>query len=220
MCYRVKRSGHGWLTTYGQFKVELLSYQVEDFIPFTADVYLALLVRVNDAYWPLQIMLFVVALVALFAPFSHKVIWNRWVCAGAIALLWVGSGIGFLYLFYSELVWISSGFAIAFCLQAILSLLCILLNKYPGSFSKLSAVLGVLFCTISLMWPLLTGWYRDGWNQAEWIGIHPDPTALFGLGMALLVLRSWRMWLCCLIPISWLILSIVTQHTLGLLTCS
>ena len=198
-------------------KVSWISYRIEDFIPFTADVYLDLITRSNGAYWPLQMLLWAVAATAVALPFYAKGVWPARFYAGLAAILFLCSGLGFLHQFYGELVWANTQFALAFYTQAGLLCFFLLQSKQEPKLGNPMAFIGLAICVASLLWPLITGLPRGNWQQAEWVGLHPDPTALMGLGLALLGLKSWRVLICCLIPLSWLLISVMTQHTLGML---
>jgi hypothetical protein len=75
---------------------------------------------------------------------------------------------------------------------------------------------GLLLCIAGLGWPLLTRIGRTDWSQVEIIGVHPDPTAVFSLGLVLLLLSGWRLWLMATIPLLWCLISGLTLGVLEL----
>jgi|GEM_PF-2464660 hypothetical protein len=62
--------------------------------------------------------------------------------------------------------------------------------------------------------PLIAVFGGSGWWQAQVFGIHADPTAMTTLGLALMLLRGWRLWLVTVIPMLWLTLSSLTLWVL------
>ncbi|HEX5793991.1 MAG TPA: MFS transporter permease, partial [Rheinheimera sp.] len=62
--------------------------------------------------------------------------------------------------------------------------------------------------------PVITALSCAGWWQAQVFGIHADPSAITTLGLALMLLRGWRLWLVVAIPLFWLLLSSLTLWVL------
>lgn len=197
--------------------MEWLGYQLEDFVPFGAEAYLNLIERSNAAYWPLPVLLWLVSAACVALQFHRKALWSALTSALMGALLWMSSGYGFLHRYFGELVWASTPFAMAFYVQGLLLSLCLFMGDREPDMKKPASVIGLFFCGLSLAWPMITSWIRSGGEQAEWAGLQPDPTALLGMGLALLVMNGWRRWLCCLIPVIWLGISLAIQQSIGLL---
>lgn len=197
--------------------MEWLSYRPEDFIPFTADAYLNLITRASETYWPLPILLWMMAVGSVLLQFHRKRMWSALSTALLSGLLWIVSGFIFFHQFYRELVWVATEFSLAFYVQGLLLSLCLFMGESDPGKNRPATLLGILLCATSLAWPLLSGWRSGHWQQAEWVGLHPDPTAVLGIGLALLSMNGWRRWICCLIPTLWLSISLITQRTIGLL---
>ncbi|HSM27690.1 MAG TPA: DUF6064 family protein [Thioalkalivibrio sp.] len=179
------------------------TYRLEDFIPFTPDVYWRLLERINEAFWPLHILAVAIGLTALvLALRGHKRM--------ALALLapaWLTSGLIFHWTYYAELNWAAPWFGWGFIAQAALVLA---LAFFAGSSrtqrpsKALSTWIGATVALVSLLgYPLIAATIGPGLSHAETYGLHPDPTAIATLGVLLIVLRGPSFWLASLVPILW-----------------
>ncbi len=187
------------------------SYNIANFIPFTAEVYLRLVERVNAAWWPLHAATVAVALIALVLALRG----NRRGAGPLLALLWAWSGYGFLQQFYAPLNWVGVWFAWAFYAQALL--VAALPAVAPArEISALRHRSGLLLCLTGLGWSLATLAGRNGPAQVEVVGIHPDPTALFSLGLLLLVARGWWVPVLLALPLLWSLIAGATLLVLEL----
>jgi len=189
--------------------LDLTSYSASDFIPFTQEVYLRLLERVNESYWPLHILALVTALIVLLAAWRR----HRYTLK-LLALIWLGVGVGFLFRFYEELNWAGRWFGVAYIAQAFLLLLVGL--RADRVIHPLQRDSGLLLAFVGLLWPAQFPLGRIHWTQLESIGIHADPSVVFSLGILLLLCTGWRLWLLYVIPLLWCGLSIATLQVLGL----
>lgn len=186
------------------------TYRLQDFIPFTPEVYWRLLERVNEAFWPLQLLTVVLGLAAiLFALRGHA----------RVALLlaapaWVSSGVIFHLMYYAELNWIAPWFGWAFIVQALVLVLIATFcevskpKRRPGRAT--SATGAVIGGGALLFYPLIAIALGAGATHAEVYGLHPDPTAVATLGVLLIALRGVTAWLAMLIPFLWCVTSALT----------
>jgi len=186
------------------------SYRLQDFIPFTAEVYFRLLERMGEAFWPLQLLTLALGGVVLLLALKSR---TRLACL-LLAPLWVFVAVACLGQRYAELNWAGGYIGHAFFAQAFLLALIALIGrrigKPPhGKSPPLVAGVGIaLFGLIGqpLMAPLSGG----SWYQAELFGVHPDPTAITTLGLALVALRGGMIWAAATIPALWILLSGLT----------
>jgi len=190
------------------------SYAVADFIPFTAEVYFRLIERVSEDWWPLHLFTLGVGLAAAALGWAGRVRFAGGLLAAA--LVWVGAT--FLIAEYAQLNWAGVWFGRAFVIEAALLLLFVFTRprgpkaSWRWSGSELAglalAVLGVL------VYPLIAPLAGYGWSRTEVFGIHPDPTAVAALGIALVMLRGWRLWIIAVVPLSWCLISGLTLQVL------
>lgn len=184
---------------------EWRTYSVEDFVPFTPEVYFRLIERVNEAQWPLQLpMLLGGAAVLVLLHF------DRGRTAGALlAIGWFWAGIAFFIRRYADLNWAGEYFGWAFCIQGLVLLACAATGQYRGRGAGPVAApqwLGFAIAGYGLaVYPFLAVFGGGGWGQSEVFGIHPDPTAITTLGILLIAAKGWSLWIACVIPILWCI---------------
>ncbi|MDR6982560.1 hypothetical protein J2X32_001178 [Rheinheimera pacifica] len=204
------------------------SYQLQDFIPFSADVYFRLLERISETWWPLHLLSLALGAAALVLALKKRdrLVWLL------IAPVWAFVAVVFFMQHYAQLNWAGRYVGYTFLAQAILLLLQVVAgfsrSKLPAA--KMSAVAGsrpaviVVRLGISIglgialtglfALPLMAPLSGAGWWQAQVFGIHADPTATTTLGLALILLRGWRLWLVAFMPMLWLLLSGLTLWVL------
>ena len=191
------------------------SYALADFIPFTHEVYIRLIERVNAVWWPLQFLALGLGLTALVAAWHGR----ARVALALLAPAWVTSGVLFHLQYYAELTWAATWFGAAFLAQAALLLALALFGRMPerrvertpGAVAVAAVALFGLFA-----WPAMVLVTGHGWSRAEVFALHPDPTAVVSLGVALLALRGLRAGLATMIPLLWLGVSTLTLVALQL----
>jgi hypothetical protein len=204
------------------------SYQLQDFIPFSADVYFRLLERLSESWWPLHILSLLLGVAMLVLAFKKR--------ARLVLLLMapVCFFVGWVFFMqhYAQLNWAGHYVGYAFWVQAILLLWLALagLGRREVPAAKMSAVAGScpaiivvrrgiaiglgITLTGLIALPLMAPLSGAGWWQAQVFGIHADPTAITMLGLALILVRGWRLWLVAFIPLLWLLLSGLTLWVL------
>jgi hypothetical protein len=186
------------------------TYRLEDFIPFTPDIYWRLLERVNEAFWPLHVLAVAIGLTALLLALRG----NKRVALALLAPAWLTSGILFHLTYYAELNWAAPWFGWGFIAQAALLLALALFvgsSSTQGPAKGLSTWIGTTVAVVSLLgYPLIAATIGPGLSHAETYGLHPDPTAIATLGMLLIILRGPTFWLTSLIPILWCVIGSLT----------
>ncbi len=197
----------------------LLSYSVEDFMPFGAEVYLRLFARANQDLWPWHLALLGLGLASYASLRMNK---------GQLALLlmstiWLCVGVNFHWRYFAELHGAANLFAIAFTMQGlamiVLSLRLTFEDTHHSKTDKANSahILGIaMFICGLLLIPLLTALTRADWQSAEFIGISPDATCMATLGLLLLYSRipKWA----ALIPLSWCLVSAMMAYSLAIST--
>jgi len=187
-----------------------LSYRLEDFIPFTPEVYFRLIERVNEAWWPVQFVAIALGLATLILAVRGN---PRWALA-LLAPAWIFSGIVFHLQHYAEINVAATWFGYMFIAQAALLLVLAVAMGKPDRSSRPGRWRMSVGATISvaglLAWPLISPIRGDGWIQSEFFALHPDPTALATIGLIVLCLRGFKTGLAALIPIIWGAISILT----------
>jgi len=190
------------------------SYAVADFIPFTAEVYFRLIQRVSGNWWPLHVLTLAVGLAAAALAWTGRV----GSAAGLLAAALAWTGAAFLIAEYGQLNWAGTWFGGAFVVAAVLVLALALSQPgraTPRRRNSISSLTGLALVVAGVPgYPLIAPLAGRGWAQAEIFGIHPDPTAVATLGIALIMLRGWRLWLTAIVPALWCLISALTLQVL------
>ncbi|SHG08128.1 hypothetical protein SAMN04487965_3280 [Microbulbifer donghaiensis] len=191
------------------------SYELQDFIPFTADVYFRLLDRTNETFWPLHLLTLAMGCTALLCALSGR----ARIALLLIAPLWVFVGVAYFLQRYAELNWAGHYAGWAFIVQAG-ALVLIALTRYgierPPRLLNIPSLAGTLIAALGLFgYPWIAPLSGYSPYQAETFGINPAPTAITTFGLILIVLRGTAMWLAAIVPFLWLILAGLTLTALG-----
>ncbi|MDP4534773.1 MFS transporter permease [Alkalimonas collagenimarina] len=200
------------------------SYQLQDFIPFTIEIYVRLLERLNETLWPLHLITLTLGMAVVWLALTNR---TRLACL-FIAPIWTFVAVAFFMQHYAELNWAGGYIGYVFFAQAMLLLVISLSGKgihtmpqqkpavFLGGVDKVAVLIGIAIAlagliALPLLAPLTTG---ASWQQAEVFGIHADPTAITTLGLLLIMLRGWVLWLSMIIPACWLLISALTLWAL------
>lgn len=191
------------------------SYRIQDYVPFSADAYFSLLARMNEAYWPLHLIMVAIGVTAVCLSLTDR---NR-IIGLMLAPAWCFVGVVFVMELYGQLNWGARYFAYAFLIQAVV--LVIVSVSGVGCSPKpqcnsFSVFLGVLVAMIGLVfYPFLLLLAGFSWSESEVFGIHPDPTAVATLGIAMTCYRGIAKWVVSLIPVLWILQTGLTLQVLG-----
>lgn len=190
------------------------SYQLQDFIPFTADVYFRLLERMGETFWPLHLLTLALGSATLVLALKHR---TRIACL-LPAPLWAFVAVAFFIQRYAELNWAGGYVGYAFIAQAVLLVVVALTGWGTGNAPRVTnppVVIGTAIALFGLIiMPMMAPLSGGSWYQAEVFGIHADPTAVTTLGLVLIVLRGFALWIATIIPALWLVVSGLTLQAL------
>lgn len=202
---------------------ELHTYVVADFIPFTAETYLRLIARQNEAHWPAQplaLAMGVAALLLAWRGHTGRVGRARWV-AVLLAVAWAWVAVTFHLRLYAELTWAAQYVGWAFLAQAGLMLLWAGFGGFHRGArlapARTTRVVGIALASVGLaVVPLLGPMTGRGWAGSEWFAITPDPTVIVSMGLALLMARGAWLALLLPVPVLWSTVSGATASVLEL----
>ena len=194
---------------------EWASYQLQDFIPFTADVYFRLLERMGETFWPLHLLTLALGAASVVLALKGRL---RLACL-LHAPLWTFIGVAFFIQRYAELNWAGGYVGYAFIAQGVLMVWLALTgpdSDIAQSRTSPPVLIGTSIALFGLViLPLMAPLTGNGWYQAEVFGTHPDPTAITTLGLMLITLRGLALLISIIIPTLWLLISALTLHVLG-----
>jgi hypothetical protein len=185
--------------------------------PFTIAQFLGVFAAYNAAIWPIQILAYGLGLVAVCALWSRKTRAAQ-VIVSILALMWALNGIGYHFLFFSEINPIAKAFAAFFVLQSILFAVSAVA---PNDLSfevrlNFSSAAGLLLIVYALLiYELLGYWAGHGLMAGPMFGVAPCPTTIFTIGMLLLARGKWVVWLS-IIPVLWSMVGLAAALQLGI----
>lgn len=204
---------------------DLSTYSLEDLFPFLPEVYFRLFVRLNEGWWPAQLLALLLGLGALWLAWRG---FGRLVGA-ILAVGWTFVGYAFFLDLYADLNWAGTYFGWAFFAQSALVLVVGALgglDREPDH-QKHSPLDGAGWVGAGLVvfglaiFPLLeplTG--VQEWSGVELFGMTPDPTVIATLGFVLMAKRA--RWALLIVPMLWCAISGATawvmEAPVGLVT--
>lgn len=176
------------------------SYSVKNFIPFGDEVYFRLFERHFEKWWPVHPLMLALGVIILVLAWLGK---SR-VLAVALAVPIVFCAVTFHLQLYAELTPLGKYFGWAFLMEAALILLWGFAGKPFGKFRlTIPAVIGAAIALFGLaIYPFLALDAERKWTGAEYLGMSPDPTICFVLGIFLMSKRP--LWFLLLFPIPFL----------------
>ena len=184
-------------------------------LPFTADILFSSFEQYNRALWPLPILAFALALVIVrltLRPARH----GARVIGALMALAWLWIGVGYHFLHFAAIDFAAPLYGVLFIVQGLLfawtgvvrATLAFRFGADLFGWSGLALALAAL-----VAWPLADG-LLHGWQSVRVVGLAPGPTAVFTLGMLLLMAGRSPLHLA-VIPLLW---SLVAGATAWLLS--
>lgn len=179
----------------------LSSYSVKNFIPFIDEVYFRLFERHFEKWWPAHPIMLALGIAIIVLAWIGK---TR-VVAVALTVPLIFCAVTFHFLLYSELTPLGKYFGWAFLLQAALLLLWGFSAKPSGKCKlSVSSLLGTVIAVFGIaVYPFLVLSEEGTLTGAQYLGMSPDPTICFVLGILLMAARPLWFWLLYPIPFLW-----------------
>ena len=192
-----------------------LSYSLHDLLIFSPEAYAGLFESYNKALWPYQVPLVMASLVLLVGLRLKPAAFGK-ITLVSLALAWLFVGLWFIEGYYSQLNPMAESFIYFFVIQAVF-LFWASINTNPQVFSDFDKFdkkpiyhLGwVVLIYAYFLHPLLLFQTGRQFNGLEFLFVAPDATAIATLGF-LLVIRPKAYALLMVMPLLWLLLSLLT----------
>lgn len=193
--------------------MDLLSYNLSDFLLFSDETYWRLFERANAEQPLFPLIGSGIGLLALLAALWPRPALTRTAALlSGLTMLWVA--IAFLWSLFRPINPAMDALAPAWLLGGLLLILFAFFGTRSGE-GRASFIPAVLILTALFLYPGLALFQGQPLSGVEFIGVAPDPTAIVALALALLAARLWTRLLLFLIPAVWLLWSALTLHTLG-----
>jgi Family of unknown function (DUF6064) len=185
-------------------------------LPFTREQFLGVFADYNTAVWPVQVVAYVLGLVVVAAllrpsPLGHRLV------AGALAAMWVWTGVAYHGLFFARINPVALAFGALFVLQGILFVVAGVAGRrlvFGHSTGFVSTLGWLLVAYAAVLYPLLGQWSGHVYPAQPTFGITPCPVTLFTFGALLLTSAPVPRWLL-IIPLAWSLLGGSAAFMLG-----
>ncbi|MES2635525.1 MAG: DUF6064 family protein [Pseudomonadota bacterium] len=188
---------------------EWASYELSDFLMFSAATYWRLVERLNTDAWPLQVIAMATGLVLVWMVAAGKKL-SVPATGAVLALAWFSVGWNFHWQSFAPINWGARYLAWAFWVQAML-LMGVALRPGPRAAPSVrTRWAGVVVALVAvIIYPAITALIGGSPARAEFAGFMPEPTALATVGL-LVATRTTRHGLLLTIPV----LSVVIGWTM------
>jgi hypothetical protein len=184
-------------------------------LPFTAQQFLEVFKRYNTAVYPVQLLLVLLAAVAIYFAFSKQKNSGKIILI-ILSAFWLWMGAVYHINFFSAINKLAYGFGLLFILEGMLLLYLGLTRELNFAFRRdIYGMAGCLLIFYALvLYPLIGYFSGHVYPYAPTFGL-PCPTTIFTLG--LFVFSKYRLpWVIVLVPILWSIIGVSAAFTLGI----
>lgn len=156
-------------------------------LSFTFDEFLAMLERFNTAWWPVHLIMYALAVAAIFFA-VRRTRYSGKVVTAILVFFWIWVGTVFNLLYFSKLYPMAYLFVVLFILEGIIL-------AWTGLFRNsitfrvradlFGLVGGILIIYALIGYPLIANFTGRGYPHLLLTGMMPCPTAIFTLGLLL-----------------------------------
>jgi len=172
-------------------------------IPFTVDQFLSVFEHYNQSIWPMQIILYLVALAGIFFLLKNAGYTDQLIPA-ILTFLWLWMGIVYHLIFFTAINEAAYLFGLLFIIQAVLFLSAgVFKSRLNFKFSAgVYGLTGGLFLLYALIiYPVLGYMWGHVYPRSPTFGA-PCPTTIFTFGLLLFTVKKVPKYLL-LIPLLW-----------------
>jgi hypothetical protein len=169
--------------------------------PFTTQQFLDVIAQYNDAVWPMQVVLYGLAVILLYWAVRRSGR-DRWIVVG-LAFLWAWMGVVYHWLFFTSInraAWIFGAFFVA---QAVVFLVAAAGDRLAFRFeADAFGIVGAVFIAYALaLYPIIGAVAGHGFPDGPTFGL-PCPTTIVTFGL-LLWSASRVPWWVLAVPFAW-----------------
>lgn len=186
-------------------------------LPFTSDVLFSIVEQYNRALWPVPVLAWASGVAVLLLTFRPGRGGDRAIGA-LLALGWLWTGVGFHFGHFAAINFAAPLYGAFFVLQG-------LLLAWSGAVRgrlafrfrpDLFGACGLALALAALLaWPLADWLAGQGWHSMRVVGLAPEPTAAFTLGLLLLTQARTPVHLA-VIPLLWTLVAGATAWILAI----
>lgn len=182
-------------------------------MPFTTEQFLEVILRYNQAVWPMQIVLYILAAVLVWHA-ARQAGRDRWVVL-ILGMLWAWMGVAYHWLFFTEInpaAWAFGGF---FVLQGVLFVTAGrgIAFRFEADASGWTGLVFLLYALV--LYPVLGALAGHPYPDGPTFGL-PCPTTIATFGALLWATRRVPVWLL-VIPALWALIGTSAAVRFGIL---
>ena len=173
-------------------------------LPFTRDQFLSVFVSYNHTIWPVEVLAYLIGVLAVGALFRPGRISSR-IVAGALALMWIWTGAVYHGLFFATINKAAFLFGALFVVQGVyVGWAGVMRDRLRFRVENgLAAWVGLaLLAYAAVLYPLIGMAAGHFYPEIPMFGVTPCPVTLFTFGMFLLAGDHVSRWLL-VIPVLW-----------------
>ena len=183
--------------------------------PFTTEQFFEVMALYNEAMWPMQLVLNLLAIVAIGLLIWHRTYSDRLIAA-ILALLWVWTGTAYHLMYFTTINTAAFAFG-AICLAGASAFLWTGVIRGQMAFAPTTAlrsVLGVVLVAFSLViYPILSSLLGHSYPAMPTFGL-PCPTTIFTVGMLCFLSKPYPRYILAA-PILWSIIGAQAAFLFG-----
>ena len=156
-------------------------------VPFTFDEFLEMLERFNTGWWPAQLVMYSLAVVAIYFAI-RKTSYSGKIVTAILAFFWIWVGTVFNLLYFSRLYPMAYLFVVLYILEGIILAAAGLFGNRLTFRVKadLYGLVGAILIVYALIgYPLIAHFTGRSYPYLLLTGMMPCPTAIFTLGLLL-----------------------------------
>jgi len=183
-------------------------------LPFTPEQFFGVFERYNEAVWPTQVVIYIMAAIAFYMVFKPGKHSNE-IISGILAALWLWVGIAYHWGFFTSINPAARIFGAFFILQGLLFVFeGIFRSRISFAFAKdWRSITGLILAVFGpVVYPIMGYFLGHTYPSAPTFGL-PCPTVIFTFGMLLLTVRLPKY--TALIPFLWSIFGFSAASSLG-----
>jgi hypothetical protein len=185
-------------------------------MPFTVEQFLNVFATYNQAIYPLQWVLTMLAMAAVFLALRPKPASGS-IIAVLLALLWLWTGIVYHFVFFSRINKAAYLFALLCVVQAAIFLITGVRRRelqFRAKLNRVGLVGGGFIIYALIIYPALSHLFGHGYPQSPTFGA-PCPTTIFTFGLLLWIDRRLSPFIIA-IPFVWSLLGFTAALSFGI----
>jgi hypothetical protein len=184
--------------------------------PFTVEEFLDVFRQYNTAVWPMQIVLNLLALAAIYFSARNKSCSDK-IIVITLAFLWLWMGIVYHLIYFSTINNAAIAFGTLFIIQSLVFLYFGVIKKrlrfrFKTDMYGIAGMILIVFAL--LLYPLLGYLWGHIYPSSPTFGL-PCPTTIFTFGILLFAASTISVWVI-IIPFLWSLLGFSAAFSLGI----